>query len=149
MAKVEMTRQYDVERSELFTFITQPQSWPRWYNNCIAVDESNGWAEVGDEAELTIRLLGRDVAVHMELDEYTVDTHTKIHTTAKGLPEVVQSWDLADGANGSTEVTVTLETSEATSFFDKVIDRFLLPKTIERDLARSLDNLEDLVGIEI
>ena len=149
MARVEMTRAFDVERGKLFAFITTPDAWPSWYNNCIAVHQANGWARVGDHAELTIRMLGRDVAVRMELDEYTVDTHTRIHTTAQGLPDVVQAWDLADTADGNTEVTVTLETAEATSFFGRVVDRFLLPKTIERDLARSLDNLEDLVDIEI
>ena len=146
MAKVELTRHYATERKDLFAYITRPEEWTRWYNNCIAVRRSDAWTTPGDRAELTFRLVGKDIDVGMELREHVPGEHTRVRVRADGLPDVVQSWDLAD-ADAGTSLSVVLETEESTSFFGKVIDRFLLPKTIERDLARSLDNLHDQVAI--
>ena len=146
MAKVELTRHYSTARGDLFAYITEPDEWARWYNNCIAVRRSDAWTTPGDEADLTFRLVGRDIDVSMELREYVPGEHTRVRVRAEGLPDVVQTWDL-ENADGGTSMSVVLETEESTSFFGKVIDRFLMPKTIERDLARSLDNLHDQVAI--
>jgi len=45
--------------------------------------------------------------------------------------------------------TVVMGTDEPTSFFGKAVDRMLIPRALERDLSRSLDNLTDIFAVGI
>ncbi len=66
-----------------------------------------------------------------------------------GLPTLHETWQYSPKGENAFEIKVIQETEEATSFFGKAIDRMLLPRVLEKDLVRTLDNLTDIFSVGI
>ena len=65
------------------------------------------------------------------------------------FPDTVHTWRHVEAAGPSVTTTVVQETEEPTSFFGRVVDRMLIPRALERDLRRTLDNLADMFSMGI
>ena len=57
------------------------------------------------------------------------------------------AWQIAESARWAISTVVVLESEEPESLFGKVVDRMLLPRALERDLRRTLENLEDIFSM--
>jgi hypothetical protein len=144
MATVEMTREYPVETRRLYDFCTDPFNWPRYYNNML--DATGGrFQEPGDVATCRYRILGRVVDVNAEVLEGTPGEHLRLVGRTKGLPDTEQDWHYESTATG-TRVHVTLRAPEPESWFGRALDRLVIPRQFEKDIARTLDNIGELVA---
>lgn len=143
MATVEMSREYPVDTAELYEFCTDTRNWPSYYNNMI--DATGGKVqERGDTATCRYRLLGRTIEVEAEAVEATPGERIMLIARTAHLPDTEQDWRYATTADG-TRVDVRLHVPEVESWLGRTLDRLIIPRQLEKDLARSLDNLEALV----
>jgi hypothetical protein len=145
MATVDMSREYAVEREQLWGHLVDPANWPTYYNNMIDT-EPGRFSEPGDTVSCRYRLLGRTVEGTITLVEWVAPQRIKLRGELKGLPPVEHEWTYTD-SDGGTTVSVHMETPEVESWRDRVLDRFVIPRQLEKDLRRSLDNIEDLVAV--
>jgi hypothetical protein len=144
MATVEMTREYPVETQRLYEFCTDPFNWPKYYNNMLDATGSR-FREPGDVASCRYRILGRAADVTTEVLEGTPGEHLRLVGRTKGLPDTEQDWRYESTPTG-TRLHVTLHAPEPESWFSRAFDRLVIPRQFEKDLARTLDNLEELVA---
>lgn len=142
MATVEMSREYPVDTAELYEFCTDVRNWPSCYDNMI--DATGGKVqERGDTATSSYRLLGRTIEVNVEAAEATPGERIVLIAHTAHLPDVEHDWRYTPTADG-TRVDVRLHVPEVESWLGRTLDRLVIPRQLEKDLARSLDNLEAL-----
>ncbi len=137
---------YPVPLKKGFDYISDFRTWPLWYVGMteIVEPEACGWTDPGDEVRYRYKLLGRQIDAVSILDE-SVDLERKTFRTASpGLPEARWEYRYATAGSEAFILRVVLETEEPTSFFGRSVDRMLLPRIVERDLKRSLENLHDI-----
>jgi hypothetical protein len=147
MARIELTRTFPVELKPTWDYLNDPHHWTEWFVNLLSVEDPEvGWAEPGDTARFTYRLLGRKLAGECVIDEREAPTLISYTAKISGLPDIHHTWRHTDLGPAIT-TTVVLETEEPTSFFGRVVDRMLIPRALERDLRRTLDNLEDIFSM--
>lgn len=147
MVTVEMSREYSVDREVLWEQLTAPDNWPTFYNNMIEA-RADRFSEPGDTASTTYRVLGRSTSGVVQVLEIVPGERLKIRGELRGLPPVEYDWTYADSEGGTT-ITVHMESVEVDSWLGRTLDRFLIPRQLEKDLARSLDNIEALVGVDL
>jgi hypothetical protein len=146
MSAAEQTREYRVDRATLYHHLTDPDTWPAYYNGLLEVSPFDRFTEVGDTVSVRFRILGRTTpAVVTILDRWRGE-RLRLRAQVEGLPPVEHDWIYEDTDRG-TRLRVTLRAPEVDSWLGRTIDGFLLPRQFERDLARSLDNIEDLVAL--
>ena len=89
MVRIEEVRDFAVERSAAFDYITDPNNWDRYWPDLVNVAglPTARWSMPGDVMRLRMRLLGRAVDLHLTLD--TVDRPNRVayHTVQAGLPD--------------------------------------------------------------
>jgi hypothetical protein len=139
------SREYATERKLLFDQVTDPGSWPSYYSGVLEVLPFDRFEAPGGTVTARYRILGRLTNVDVTLLDLRTAERIHLRADATGLPSVEHDWGFAD-AEGGTLVTVTMRTPEVDSWLGRTLDRFVLPRQFERDLDRSLDNLEDLVA---
>ncbi len=144
MSTIEQTREYPIDRKQLFAYATDPQNWPSYYSGMLEVKPYERFTEPGDTVVARYRVLGRAVDVQATLLALEPDERIHLRADVSGLPSNEHDWIYADGDQG-TRVMVSMTNPPVDSWLGRAIDRFVLPRQFERDLKRSLDNLEDLV----
>ncbi len=150
MAHVELTRTFPVELKKAWDYMNDPHHWADWFVNMLSVETPDArWAEPGDRVRFTYRLLGRKLEGECTIDEREVPTLISYTAKIPGLPDVHHTWRHVEGEGPSVATTVVQETDEPTSFFGKVVDRMLIPRALERDLRRTIDNLEDMFSMGV
>jgi len=150
MATITKRRTYPVERKEAFSYLTNPGTWPDYYSGIIEVDDPDAatFANAGDTVGFTYALLGRRLPGQATIDEVREGELVRHTARVGGLPDVHQTWRYRD-TDGGFEVEVTLETEGTANFFGKVIDRLVVPRTLQRDIERTLDRLEDVFALGV
>lgn len=148
MPQVTATRSFPAPRKEAFEFLTEPRNWPRFYSNLTDVDGGSSWSAAGDKATFGYSILGRRVEATATLEEFVYGELVRHTVQIPGLPEVHQEWVYDDDDGGFT-VEVTMNTPETGSFLGKAIDRLLIPRALNRDLDRTLENMEGMFGLGI
>lgn len=150
MATVTKSRSYPVERKEAFAYLTNPSTWPDYYSGIVDIDDAEAatFDEAGDTVDFTYSLLGRRIKGSATIDEIREGELVRHTARVSGLPDVHQSWEYRDTDTGFA-VDVTLTTEESTRFLGKTVDRFVIPRTLQRDIERTLDKLEDVFALGI
>jgi hypothetical protein len=146
MSRTEQTREYLVDRVVLYDHLIDPATWPTYDNGLLEVLPSDRFAEVGDTVDVRFRILGTATPAIVTLLDRQRGERFHLRAQVEGLPAVEHDWIFEDTDRG-TRLRVTLQAPEVTSWRGRTIDAFLLPRQFERDLARSLDNIEDLVAL--
>lgn len=149
MATITQERTYPVGREEAFSYLTNPSRWPDYYSGVIEVDDDAAtFDHAGDSVGFTYALFGRRLEGHATIDEVREGELVRHTAKVSGLPDVHQTWRYRD-AEGGFGLQVTLETDESTSFFGKAVDRLVIPRTLQRDIGRTLDRLEDVFALGV
>ena len=150
MAHVELTHTYPVELQKAWDYITDPHHWADWFVNLLSVeDPDKRWTEPGDMVKFIYRLLGRKLEGELVIDERQAPTLLSYTAKIPGMPDIHQTWRHVEAPGPVVTTTVVQETEEPTSFFGKVVDRMLIPRALERDLRRTLDNLADMFSMGV
>ncbi len=150
MPQVTSNREFPVPRKEAFEYVTDPKTWPTFYSNLIEITdpESTAFGKPGDTVSFVYSILGRRVNAIATLQEIVYGEVVRHTVKIQGLPDVHQEWEYSDTDDGFT-VRVTMNTDESTSLFGKKIDRFVVPKALQRDLERTLENMEAMFAVGI
>ncbi len=149
--RVEMSRDFPVPLKQGFDYLMDITSLPDWRFGVIEVihPEETSWSSAGDRLRVAYRLLGRRVESECELDEINEVELVRFTARTPGLPTVHETWQYSPKGENAFGIKVIQETEEATSFFGKAIDRMLLPRVLEKDLNRTLDNLQDIFSMGV
>ena len=132
---------------EGFDYLCEIHHWPNWYSGLIDItaEPHNGrWSDPGDTVSFWYNVLGRPLAGEVVLTEMRKYELIRSVANLSGLPEVHQEYRFAEASGDSFLLNVILETKEQTSFHDQVVDRLLVPHALERDLKRTMENLQDI-----
>jgi hypothetical protein len=146
MSTATMAHVYPIDREELFAFLADPANLPRYYNGIVDLTVPARFTEPGDEVTFRYRVLGRTVDARARLLDRDPGVRLRTRSEADGIPSVEHDWHHEDVDEG-TRVTVTMATDGVDSWFGRAIDRLVLPRHLEKDLARSLENIEELVAL--
>jgi len=150
MARVELTHTYPVELQKAWDYITDPHHWADWFVNLLSVeDPDQRWTEPGDVVRFNYRLLGRKLEGELIIDERQAPTLMSYTAKIPGMPIIRHTWRHVEAPGPVVTTTVVQETDEPTSFFGKVVDRMLIPRALEHDLRRTLDNLADMFSMGV
>jgi hypothetical protein len=135
-------------RKEVYDYLIDPKTWIYWMAGILGVTDPDNtrWEQPGDQINLGYRLLGRRIETQIELDENQPAQYVRVYATTP-VGNVTQEWFYSDTGETSTALRVVYETDEPTSFFDKIIDRTVVPKAIERDLRITMGNLEQIFAM--
>lgn len=148
--RFEETHTMPIELKKGWDYITDFRHWPDWYAGMESIIEPEkcAWGAVGDSVRFTYKLLGRRIEGTSTLTKLDEGTMARFTTKVSGLPDVIHEWHYTD-LRDHFIVRVELESGEPTSFMGRLVDGTLLPRALEKDLKRSLDNLEDIFEIGI
>lgn len=129
-----------------FDYISDFRMWPYWYVGMTELIDGElcGWSDPGDMVRYRYKILGRHIEAASVLDERIELERTTFRTVSPGFPEVRWEYRYAAAGQEAFILRVVMETEEPTIFFEKTVDRMLLPRIVERDLRRSLENLHDI-----
>ena len=149
--RVEMSRVFPAPLKQGYDYLMDWRMIPGYRAGVIEIvnPQTTAWSKTGDSMRLAYRVLGRRIESDCTLNEVREGEMTSFTARTPGLPTVRETWRYAPEGEDSFSVTVVQETGEASSFFGKVIDRTLLARVVEKDLARSLDNLEDIFSVGV
>lgn len=150
MATVTMSRNYPVERSDAFVYLTNPTVWPDYYSGVIEIRDadSTSFEKAGDAVSFTYSLLGRRVSGRTTIDEIREGEMVRHTTEVSGLPDVHQTWQYRDADSGFT-LEVTMTTEESTNLLGRTIDRLVVPRALQRDVERTLDTLDGIFSLGV
>lgn len=142
--RVELTRRVESPRDEVFGLVTDTARWPVFYNNVVSVDEDAGFDLPGDRMGFEYRILGRIVSAEARI---VAAQRPELLELEVDVPDAVTSrhhWHF-EPDDADTLVSVRLEVDEVTEWFGQAVDRFVIARSLQADLRRTLDNLADLV----
>jgi Polyketide cyclase / dehydrase and lipid transport len=141
LPRIEVSRTVPVSLKEGFDYVTQIRNWPKFLPGYVGVDDEEhvSWGKPGDKLTLRVRNYGRVVAVKMHLDEVQPYVRILARSEQPGLPDFRHEryFRDEDGAFGCTNVIAF----EPRSGFKGLIDRFVLPVLIRRNLRKTLGDL--------
>ena len=140
-----MTRRIAMPRDDLFGLVLDPVRWPVFYNNMVSVDEDARFTHPGDRVGFEYRVLGRLVTAEARLSEVSRPENVGLTTRIPGAAASRQWWTFRDEGQ-VTLVSARLETDEVTEWFGAPLDRYVVARSLQADLSRTLDNLADLVA---
>jgi hypothetical protein len=148
--RFEETRTMPVELKLGWDYVNDFRHWPDFYAGFdhIVDPEIGSWNTAGDSVKFAYRLLGRKIEGVATLQERQEGALVKFIAKVPPLPDVMEEWHYRD-LNDHFILRVVLETGGTTSFMGRLIDGTLLPRVLEKDLKRTMDNLEDLFGMGI
>ncbi|HEX6299600.1 MAG TPA: SRPBCC family protein [Acidimicrobiia bacterium] len=150
MTQITTRAEFGVDRKEAFEFLTDPHNWDLFYSNLTGLvgDEPQTLAKRGDTVNFHYSILGRRVQANAVAQEVVYGEKVLLTVSIPGLPDVHQEWTYSDTPDGFA-AEVTMNTEEATSFLGKAVDRFVVPRALQRDLEKTLENMKQMFSIGI
>lgn len=123
-----------------FSYITDPANWTEFWPGLARVEQVEDWPNPGGRAQVVIRFLGRETTLVMALTLYEHQRFVGYTSVQKGLPNARHERRFEPTSAGCLySLAVEYEPRPGPSGF---VDRFVLPRAIERTLRRTTANLE-------
>jgi hypothetical protein len=148
VVRVEAAHRFDVPVEQGFAYITDVRNWPRFWPGFVRLDPSSRWGQAGDTARLVTRLLGREVELTMDVDQFEPNELVTYRSTQRGLPDADHERHFDRDGDGFVYGLVV--EYEPRSGLQGLLDRSLLRLGIRRafrrtfaDLARELEARAD------
>jgi hypothetical protein len=141
MIRIEEARDFAVERSAAFDYITDPHNWHEYWPDLVGVaDVDASWHDPGDRMRLRMRLNGRPVELDLTLGERVRPSLVTYRSVQAGLPDVAHERHFTAGGAPGFRYRVTVE-YEPRGGLAGLVDRTLVRFGMRRALRRTLDNL--------
>lgn len=146
--RTEVTRTFPVTLRKGFAYIDDFTSWPAWYSGMIEILEPGrgAWRRAGDRVRFAYKLLGRRVEGASVLEAREEGARSVFRTEVPGLPTFHFEYHFAAAGPEAFQLKVVMRTDEPAGLLGKVLDRAVLPRVVEADLRKSLENLEQVFG---
>jgi hypothetical protein len=141
--RLERSRFYPVERESAFVYITDPENWPEYWPDLVAVvdPQEASWRKPGDTMRLRMRLLGRSTDLVMTLQDLEPPSRVTYRSVQPGLPDAQHERRFEPVADGFTYHLVV--TYAARAGLAGWLDRTVVRRGIDRALRKTLNNLDD------
>ena len=140
MVRIKASTIFPVTPETGFDYVTDAANWPDFWPDLVEIpDPGRSWHEPGDTMRLRMRLAGREVDLHMTLEEFSRPTLVRYHTVQHGLPETAHErhFEAVPGGFRYRLVVCYAPRSGLAGLFDRTLLRY----GARRALHRTLDNL--------
>jgi hypothetical protein len=138
--QIEREHVFDVPLAAGFEFITNPANWMLYWPGIVRVAPESRWSAPGDEARITIELLGRKVELRMSLRRFEAHRLVEYESVQAGLPDARHERHFERAGNGFRYRLVV--EYEPRSGLKGLYDRFVVRRGVDRALRRTIANLE-------
>jgi hypothetical protein len=140
MIRIEATSVLRVPRQQAFAFITDVKNWPRYWPDFVRIQPAGDarWSTPGDRITVVQRLFAREVALHMQLEEFRPEV-VRYRSRQAGLPDAIHERHFTALAEGFEYRLVVAYAPRAgrRGLFDRVI----FSRAVERALHKTIGNL--------
>ena len=141
MLRIEREHRFDCSVATGFGYITEIANWPDYWPGFVRIEPDSRWEAPGDEAVVVVRLLGREVGLHMILRRLEANTLVEYVSRQHGLPDARHERNfLRDDGGMRYRLVVEYEPRVG---LRGVYDRLLVRRGIERALRQTVANLEE------
>jgi hypothetical protein len=142
MIRVEVTHTFPVSVGDAFAFITDTRNWKDFFPNFVRIQDPAHakWDTPGDEVTVIIRLLGRDVALKMTLEQYEKDSRVTYVSRQQGLPDARHERHFTAVPEGFAFRLVVAFVPR--SGLADLFDRLLVKRAVAGLLRKTIANLE-------
>ena len=142
MIRVELTHTFPVSVGDAFAYITDTGNWAEFFPNFVRLDDPTHakWNSPGDEVTVVIRLLGRDVEVHMTLNQFQENVRVTYVSRQQGLPDASHERHFKAAPKGFEFRPIVA--FEPRGGFAGLFDRLLVKRAIAGALRKTIENLE-------
>lgn len=140
MIRIEREHRFATPVEAGFAFITDIGNWPAYWPNFVRIEPGSRWSVPGDEARIVVRLLGRDIALHMTLRRFEENRLVEYVSTQSGAPDAHHERHFAP-ADGGFLYRILVE-YEPRGGLQGLYDRLLLRRGVERALRQTVVNLD-------
>jgi hypothetical protein len=143
---------YPIPLKKGWDYLTDWHLFPTWRVAMFEIlePETATWNKAGDSIRFAYKLLGRRIEGVATIDEYKEGELIRLTANVPGLPLVHEEWHYEALDDNKFLLKVVQDTEPTESFFGKVIDKMLMPRALQKDLERTLENLIDIfaMGVE-
>jgi hypothetical protein len=140
MIRVERERVFPTPVERGFAVITDVGNWPSYWPGLVRVDPESRWDAPGDQARLTLRLLGREVELEMTLREFAPNQFVAYDSVQAGLPNAHHERHFRPVDGGfAYRIVVEYEPRRGPR---GVLDRTVVRRGIDRAVRETMLNLE-------
>lgn len=144
MIRIEHERAFQTPVEQGFSAITDVDNWPHYWPGLVRVDPESRWRSPGDQARLTLRLLGREVELEMTLREFVPNRLVAYDSSQRGLPDAVHERHFRPLDDGfSYRILVVYDPRRG---LRGLLDRTLVRRGIDRAVRQTMVNLERLLA---
>jgi hypothetical protein len=126
-----------------FSVITDLASWPSYWPGLVRVEPGSRWSAPGDETRLVLRLLGREVALRMTLDELVPNRLVVYRSVQDGLPDARHERHFRPTEDGfSYRIVIEYKPRGG---LRGLLDRTVVRRGVDRAARQTIENLERLL----
>jgi hypothetical protein len=146
MLRVEHEHRFECSVERGFAYISDIANWPHYWPGFIRIGAGSRWSAPGDEADVVVRLLGREVELRMTLSGLVANQLVEYESRQRGLPDAHHERHFVRD-NGGLRYRLVVE-YEPRGGLRGLYDRFLVRRGVERALVRTVANLEEKLSGE-
>jgi Polyketide cyclase / dehydrase and lipid transport len=139
---VQLTHSFPVTVEEAFAYITDVGNWHEYWPGFVRLEnpERASWAVPGDSLTIVVKLLGRETALHLTLEELGRNELVRYRSRQDRLPPARHERRFTPTSAGF-DYTL-LVSYEPRRGLAGVFDRTLVKRAIASALHKTVDNLE-------
>jgi hypothetical protein len=144
MIQIKMSHAFPVSVHEAFSYITDLENWKEYWPGFVRIINALDvkWKESGDTVVLVIRLIGREVELHMRLTDFQQDARVCYRSHQLGLPTAQHERYWRPTVHGCEyQIVVNFEPRQGVL---GIFDRFVLQQSIRNAVRQTLKNLDTI-----
>ena len=142
MMRIEARHTFPVPVKEAFAYITDMSHWSEYWPDFVRIQNpaSARWSEPGDMVMIVLRLLNRERALIMQLEQFRKDALVTYVSHQQGLPDVLHERHFTAVPGGfEYQLVVAYQPRRGLA---GVFDRLFLRRAVARALRKTIVNLE-------
>lgn len=142
MIRVEARHTFPVPVSEAFAYITEISHWAEYWPDFVRIQNpaTARWSEPGDMVTVVLRLLRRERALIMQLEQFGKDALVTYVSRQEGLPDVRhERYFRAVPGGFEYRLVVAFEPRRG---LEGLFDRWLLKRAVAAALQKTIASLE-------
>jgi len=144
MVRIEVSHTFPVSVAQAFAYITDMKNWPAYWPDFIRIENPSEarWNRPTDKTTIVIKLLNRERILKLELRDFERDGRVAYISRQQGLPDARHERLFKPTPDGC-EYRLVVE-YEPRAGLAGLFDRWLLKRSVERALHKTVQNLESI-----
>jgi hypothetical protein len=144
MMRIEARHTFPVPVNEAFAYITDMSHWSEYWPDFVRIQNptSARWSEPGDRVMIVLRLLNRERALIMQLEQFRKNALVTYVSHQQGLPEALHERHFRSVPGGFEYHLVVAYRPRGG--LAGVFDQLFLRRAVARALRKTIVNLEQV-----